>query len=126
MYFASPPVKDTTRNAVLVQQNTIAASVAGEYHGVSFSGAIRTTLSKKKKYTDYKRCLRVEQTQPGCVGGTIAIRTLTAPIQAGNHLCPEGLPNVYPWFCAGYSSGEFRFAKSLVAKIVHPPPPITP
>jgi hypothetical protein len=126
VYFSPLPVKDPTRNAVLLQQDAIARAVAASMPRVSVSAALRTALSKAAKYTDTKPCLSTETAAQGCANGLIAIRTLTAPIQAGNHLCPGGLPDAYPWFCTTYSSGEFRFARALVNTLVRPPPPLLP
>lgn len=126
VYFESPPVSDPVRNAVLKEQGVRAKVIAGQYHGVSYSKAIFTALSKNGKYTDTKPCLADELALPDCVDGQIIIRSQSPPIQAGSHLCPGGLPPEYPWFCETYSSGEYRFAKALVNTLVNPPAPILP
>jgi hypothetical protein len=127
LYFASPPVRDVNRNAVLLRQNEIAQATAASYPGISYSSAARSSLATNNRYVDYKKCLSGETAAQGCgTDGLIAIRTLSAPVQAGNHLCAAGLPDTFPWFCAAYSSGEVRFAKALVDTIVNPPAPILP
>jgi hypothetical protein len=94
---------------------------------VSISGAARTALSKSGKYTATKPCLATETAAMGCdlVTNQIAVRTVVGA-QTGLHFCPGGLPSEYPWDCATYSSGEYRWAKAEVNAIVKPPKPILP
>jgi len=125
VYMQSPPFKDPIRNAAVIQINSIAAQLAASYHGVSISAAARAALAKNNKYTDYKPCLPAEKTTPDCVNGQIAIRTITG-IQAGLHLCPQGLPDAFPWFCTTYSSGEMRYGRAIATATITPPKPILP
>ena len=125
VFFKAPPMLDATRNAAVIKIANIATQLAANYHGVSIAGNIRNALAKNGKYTAYKPCLTTESTQPDCVNGVIPIRTIVGS-QTGLHLCPGGLPTVYPYFCPTYSSGEYRFAKALVNTTVNPPAPILP
>ena len=125
VFVKSPPMLDPVRNAAVIELTNIATELAANYHGVSISSVVRNALSKNGNYTDYKPCLANETTQPGCIGGQIPVRTLTGS-QAGLHLCTEGLPAAYPYFCPTYSSGEYRFGKNLANTVVSPPPPILP
>ena len=125
VYVKAPPMLDPVRNAAIIEIANRATQAAGNYHGVSISNVVRAALAKNGKYTATKPCLAIEASLPDCVNNTITIRTITGP-QTGLHLCPGGLPDVYPFFCKTYSSGEYRFGKNLVNTIVNPPPPILP
>ena len=125
VYIAGPPFGDPVRDAAVIKINAIAKQLAANYHGVSYSNAARVALSKNNKYTDYLPCLRTETAAQGCSNGLIAIRTLTG-LQAGLHLCPQGLPSDFPWFCTTYSSGEFRYGRAIANTTATPPKPILP
>lgn len=123
VFFASPPFANATRNADAIQITKIATELAYQYHGVSIALSVRTALSASGKYTDTKPCLATEPATVGCNAGRIAIRTLPGFSDSGLHLCPAGLPAGTFGICSTYSSGEYRFARSMVANLVSPPPP---
>jgi hypothetical protein len=89
---------------------------------VSVSGGVRSALGGAK-YTQYKPCIAAETVTMGCTAGQIDVRTLPGLIDYGLHLCPTGLPPGTQGVCATYSSGEYRFGKSMAAALVKPPKP---
>ena len=127
LFVKAIPMKDTTWNNAVNRLNTIGTTLAGQYHGVSVTASPRNAVSASGKYVDYKTCLSTEISAGYCgADGKIAIRTLTGT-QAGIHLCPSGLNAGYPYSCPdAYSSGEFRFGKTLTNVIVSPPAPLLP
>ncbi len=127
LFVKAIPMKDTTWNNAVNKLNTIGTTLAGQYHGVSVTASPRNAVSASGKYIDYKTCLSTEVSAGYCgTDGKIAIRTLTGT-QAGIHLCPSGLNAGYPYSCPdAYSSGEYRFGKTLANLIVSPPAPVLP
>lgn len=121
------PMKDTTWNAAVTRLNTIGVALAGQYHGVSVTASPRNAVSASGKYVDYKKCLANEVSAGYCgVDGKIVIRTQIGS-QTGIHLCVSGLNAGYPYNCPdAYSSGEYRFGKTLTNVIVSPPAPVLP
>ncbi|MEK7603334.1 MAG: hypothetical protein AAB459_03770 [Patescibacteria group bacterium] len=120
VFLKAPPVQDTTRNNSLNQLHIIAQEIAGLYHGVSISPAVRNALSNNGKYTQYKNCLSTETSTQGCgLDGKIQIRSYD-----GLHLCPIVLAAYST--CNTYSSGEFRWSKAAVNATINPPAPILP
>jgi hypothetical protein len=128
VYMAGPPMLDPVRDADVARLTTIATALGARYHGVSISTRGRAALSNVGRYTPTKRCATTETVAMGCNPAThrIAVRTIVAGPQIGLHFCPAGLPAPYPWFCATYSSGEFRWARAVVSSTVSPPPPLMP
>lgn len=126
VYMVAPPMLTTVRDADVTRLAQIATTLAGHYHGVSISQRGRVAMSNGGRYTPTKRCMRTETAAMGCdAKHLIAIRTLSG-VQAGLHFCPGGLPDAYPWFCATYSSGEYRWARATVSSAVSPPRPVLP
>jgi hypothetical protein len=121
------PMKNTTWNNAVTQLNAIGTTLAGQYHNVSVTANPRNAVSASGKYVDYKNCLTNEISAGLCgADGKIAVRTLSGT-QAGIHLCPSGLSAGYPYACPdAYSSGEYRFGKTLTNVIVSPPAPVLP
>lgn len=121
------PMKDTTWNNAVTKLNTIGTNLAGQYRGVSVTASPRNAVSAGGKYIDFKTCLAAEVSAGYCgANGKIAIRTQTGS-QTGIHLCVSGLNAGYPYNCPDvYSSGEYRFGKTLTNVIVSPPKPVLP
>lgn len=129
LYVNAPPMASPYTlvwNQSIIDVNTIAASLAGQYHGVSITNGPRVAVSTPAgKFVAYKPCLPTETAAQGCVAKKIAMRTL-AGLQAGIHFCPSGLSG-YPFYaCSTYSSGEFRWARALRIAAMRPPAPVLP
>lgn len=127
VYFNSPPFLDPARNAAVIRINAIAKSLAGRYHGVSIANGVRAAVGGSGgKYVQTKPCLTTEKALPGCVGGSISVRTEPGYVDYGLHLCPTGLPAGSNSICSTYSSGEFRFGRAVANQLVTPPKPLLP
>jgi hypothetical protein len=121
-----PPLRDPGSNAALTEIIAIAKTLAGHYQGVSIATTVRSQLSQSGRYIGYAPCLHTESVQMGCTHGHIAIRTNVSGPGSGIHLCPVVPPNVFPWRCPIYSSGEYRFGTAIAATAMDPPRPIVP
>ncbi len=118
------PESSSSATKSLVSLKNMALAEAGKYHGVSVSGAPRNAVTSSGTFVWRKTCLSTETASMGCgaeVAGKIRVRS-----PDGVHLCPIN-PNwsVIP-SCSVYSSGEFRWSKSLVSTTINPPAPILP
>lgn len=121
--FVKPPsMAATWYNSAINQLITIATEEAGKFHGVSVSGVPRNAVTSSGKFTFKKACLATETSALGCgIDGKIIVRS-----SDGLHFCPSGLNASLPNGCSIYSSGAYRWGKSLVNTTVNPPAPILP
>jgi hypothetical protein len=114
--FVQPlPAADALHNTGLTKLMKVGASEARKFHGVSVTSAPRDALSDNGVFAPTKTCLASEGVAQGCDADTdtIGIRALD-----GIHLCTPGLEPVSQK-CAGYSSGEVRFAQAVVDATLH-------
>jgi hypothetical protein len=127
VFIASPPFVDRGLNAASPAITAIAKVLAASYPGVSASSKPRNSVSNAGTGTATKPCLRTDTATMGCAAdGTIPVRTTAAGPQYGLHFRTEGLPPVFPWWCAACSSGEHRRGTAAVNTVVSPPAPILP
>ncbi len=117
--FAAPSL--TTYSS---QLTTMIKTEAAKYHNISVTAAPRNAVTSSGKFIWEKSCLATETTAMGCNAVT---RKITVRAPDGIHLCPTATGS-YNFMngCPQYSSGEYRYAKALVAATVSPPAPLLP
>lgn len=127
VFMTAPPMLDPSWNTSIIGLQKVATQLAAAYPGVSVSAGPRNAVSATGVYQAYKPCLTTETAAMGCdvSTGQIPIRTISG-IQTGVHLCPTGLTDTFPFACATYSSGEYRFGRAEASTVVTPPAPIRP
>jgi hypothetical protein len=124
-FIDGPPMQDKAWNLRIKTIDADALALAKSLHQISIAGNPRVAVSASGAYTAYKTCFADETAAMGCTGGKIAIRTITGA-ETGIHFCPDGLGDSYPYVCDMYSSGEFRFGRSLARSLTNPPKPRLP
>lgn len=125
VFITAPPMLDPVRHAAIIEIARLATVAAARYPRVSISGTPRAAVAKNGAYTATKPCLATETLSMGCINGIITIRTVTGS-DTGLHFCPTGLTGPYPWPCAVYSSGAYRFGKAVANVTASPPKPVAP
>ncbi len=119
VFFEPPPFLDPTREIAAYGVTNIAKSLAADYPGVSVSDAVRRSLSDLGKYTETLPCLAQERRDYRCgPSGRVTIRTRPGLLDSGLHLCPTGLPPNSTVICRVYSSGAYRYARSVSDALV--------
>lgn len=106
------------------QLTSMIKTEAAKYHNISVTAAPRNAVTSSGKFIWEKSCLASEGTAVGCDPVTHKIKVRSSD---GVHLCPlSQTPADFLNGCPQYSSGEFRYAKALVAATVSPPAPLLP